>query len=132
MYTLIASNGECEQIEEMNADVSFVKLETNDTVTCLDSFYLGVHEAGGDIFWSTNQTTPVIAIWQTGTYWVTVSNEFCLSSDTIHIEFDPELINLGNDTAACESFEIELNDEFDTYLWSVGSFDNKIRIDSSM
>jgi gliding motility-associated-like protein len=132
VYTLTASNGECEQVEEMNVDVSFVKFETNDTITCLDSFYLGVDEAGGDILWSTNQTTPVIATWQTGTYWVTVSNGFCISSDTINLEFDPELINLGNDTVACESFEIELNDEFDTYLWSVGSFDNKIRIDSSM
>ena len=132
IYTLSASNGECEQVKQMKVDVSFVRFETNDTVTCLDSFYLGVDEGGGSILWNTNDTTAVIAAWQTGTYWVTISNGFCISSDSIHLEFNPELINLGNDTVACESFEITLNDEFDTYLWSSGSFENKIRIDSSM
>jgi gliding motility-associated-like protein len=132
IYTLTASNGECEQAEEMNVDVSFVEFDTHDTVTCLDTFYLQVDHAGGDILWSTNQTTPVIGAYESGTYWVTISNGFCISSDTIDLEFNPELISLGNDTVACGPFQIQLDDSYDTYLWSTGDFGSTLQIDSSM
>ena len=130
-YTLTASNGDCEQVESMNVDVSFVRFTAQDTALCLDSFPLTVGHPGGSVLWSTNQTSATISVWQTGTYWVTVSNGFCISSDTIEIEFDPELVNLGLDTTVCDGFELTVSGDYDAYLWSNGTTGNSVYIDST-
>jgi gliding motility-associated-like protein len=53
-------------------------------------------------FWSTNQTTPSIAVSTPGTYWVKMSDGKCFVYDTVNIlaKTKPRF-TLGNDTAAC-------------------------------
>ena len=131
-YTLTASNGECEQVETMQVNVSYVRFATDDTSTCFESLELEIQEDGGNVLWSTNETTPVITVSQSGVYWVTISNGFCISSDTIDVEFDPQMIDLGNDTVVCGPFVIELDSSFDTYLWRGGNNGNSIYIDSTV
>ena len=132
IYALTAGNGECETTKEVAVDISYVNFIAKDTTTCLDTFFLKLKAIGGDITWSTGDTTPYLATTQSGTYWVNVANDFCEVSDTIEIEFNPDLINLGSDTVVCGPFELSVDEDFDSQLWSTGTLNSAITIDSSM
>lgn len=73
--------------------------------------------------WSTQQTGAQITVTEGGTYIATVSNECGSVSDTITItKFNLPIVNLGRDTAICDGqIQLQLQQEFETYLWSTGS-----------
>lgn len=53
--------------------------------------------------WSNKATGSSISVWDTGTYWVEISNGSCKQRDTIHIAFKTTPVaDLGKDTSLCE------------------------------
>ncbi|MBI1286317.1 MAG: T9SS type B sorting domain-containing protein [Flavobacteriales bacterium] len=59
-----------------------------DTIICFnDEIELILNQSYDQILWSTNETTEIISVSDSGVYWVTVTNEFgCSDSDTTVVE----------------------------------------------
>lgn len=95
----------------------------NDTSLCYGKT-LQVGVGGFDNYlWSTGTEQSVINVTQSGTYRVTVSDEFgCSGTDEVNINFTPlPLVSLGGDTTVCEGNPVTLQaDTFSRYLWSNG------------
>jgi gliding motility-associated-like protein len=75
------------------------------------------------IRWSTGETTQRINVSTAGTYWVTVTNGICVTSDTIRVGLIPmPLVNLP-DASICRGQSVKLDAFVDgaTYLWSTGA-----------
>jgi gliding motility-associated-like protein len=72
--------------------------------------------------WNTGATTQSIEVDKTGDYWVTVSYEDCILSDTIHIIEKVGKVDLGPDVDICEGAltSIDGKENF-SWLWSDGS-----------
>ena len=72
--------------------------------------------------WNTGATTQSIEIDKTGDYWVTVSYEDCILSDTIHINEIVGKVDLGPDVDICngELAKIDGKENF-SWLWSDGT-----------
>ncbi|MEZ4721685.1 MAG: gliding motility-associated C-terminal domain-containing protein [Flavobacteriales bacterium] len=130
-YSLTASNGFCESEASMNVWLSYVDFESSDTITCMESLELGVDESGGNVDWSTGETSAKIMVNESGTYWVKVSNGFCSISDTIRVSFDPQLVDLGPDQVVCDPTSIQANEGHERYLWSSGDTTIAISLDST-
>ena len=74
--------------------------------------------------WNTGATTQSIQVDKTGEYWVTVSYEDCILSDTIHVDEVLGSIDLGPDVNICEgeTTNIDGQENF-SWSWSDGSTD---------
>lgn len=73
--------------------------------------------------WSTGHTQNAIQVNHSGSYKVTVSDEFgCTGLDSANILFYPlPAFSLGNDTAFCDGNSIQLSaDSFSRYRWNTG------------
>ncbi|CAN5452197.1 hypothetical protein BH11BAC2_BH11BAC2_26580 [soil metagenome] len=72
--------------------------------------------------WSTGDTLPILAVTDTGTYWVVVDNLGCASVDTIHFpDYLPNPpFNLGEDSLYCffifDTLHLDAGDAV-SYLW---------------
>jgi gliding motility-associated-like protein len=100
----------------------------NDTTICIGSFLELNAGSGFDTYlWQDGSTDSVFSVYQSGNYWVEVSEICGVSSDTINVTFAPGFyINLGNDTTFCAGDSIILNagSGYETYLWQDDSFDS--------
>jgi hypothetical protein len=81
--------------------------------------------------WSTGETTPLIQVFESGTYWINQSFGCVSYTDSIFIEVIPDVsVDLGEDAVICEDEEITLqvenSDSF--YVWSTGSSDSSITV----
>ncbi len=72
--------------------------------------------------WNTGATTQSIQVDKTGDYWVTVSYEDCILSDTVHVDEVIGAVDLGPDVSICEgeTTKIDGKENF-SWLWSDGS-----------
>jgi hypothetical protein len=71
--------------------------------------------------WSTSDTLQSIAVYQIGTYNVTVTDSLgCTASDSIEIVESNPILDLGPDISSCNysSLTLSSTDSFSTYLWS--------------
>ncbi|MDY0141925.1 MAG: T9SS type A sorting domain-containing protein [Bacteroidales bacterium] len=146
--TYIWANGEETQELEVSEEGWYYVTITQSTCTGNDSIYVETvaipdeFELGEDIFvcetvvtlngpevedidflWSTNETTQNIEVSETGTYELTIINEFgCERSDEIMVEFGTELlVNLHtSDTIeSCVGTTVTLNPQIgSSWLWS--------------
>ncbi|NSL86644.1 gliding motility-associated C-terminal domain-containing protein [Chitinophaga sp. Mgbs1] len=75
------------------------------------------------IRWSTGETTQRIKITEAGTYWVSVSNGQCITTDTIKVGLIPTPLVTIPDTTICRGQSVKLDAYVDgaTYLWSNGA-----------
>jgi len=83
-----------------------------------------------NIRWSTGATTQRIKVTEAGTYWVTVSNGICITTDTIQVGLVPTpLVDLP-DTTICRGQSVKLNAYVDgaQYLWSNGTTSSSILV----
>ena len=74
--------------------------------------------------WNTGATTQTLVTSTPGIYWVTVTQELCVLSDTLEIAHYPVTpVNLGADTALCQGQEItfDAGEGYRTYEWQDGS-----------
>jgi len=65
----------------------------NDTIICLpDTLILDAGSTGFETYlWSTGDTTQTIVVYSDGLYSVTISNDECVSVDSIQVTFEPQL-----------------------------------------
>ena len=80
--------------------------------------------------WNTGATTQSIQIDKTGDYWVTVSYEDCILSDSIHVDEVIGAVDLGPDVGICEgeTTKIDGKENF-SWLWSNGSTNQFLETD---
>jgi len=74
--------------------------------------------------WSNGSNLNSNSITQAGTYWLTVSQQGCATSDTVTITYKPlPIVYLGNDTTLCETTTLLLNASNNnaTYKWQDGN-----------
>jgi len=72
--------------------------------------------------WSTGEITQSIEVADEGDYWVTVTREDCVLSDTIHMDVKDGMEDLGPDVSLCpgDSTNIDGKENF-SWLWSDGT-----------
>jgi len=105
----------------------------NDTTICGGNSLIldaGAANFGYTIRWSTGETTQRIQVSAAGTYWVSVTNGVCVTTDTIHVELVPmPLVNLP-DAAICRGQSVKLDAFVDgaSYLWSTGATTSSILV----
>jgi hypothetical protein len=104
---------------------------------CVDEGAVEVLDAGlqpdnGTYLWDNNVTTQVRAIDASGTYHVTVTNQYtCKNSDTIVVILrDNPVVELGNDTTVCNGVVLTLDAGTDgvEYFWNTGQTTQTINI----
>jgi len=85
--------------------------------------------------WDTNDTTSTITVHDSGIYFVTASNFYCSTTDTVRVSIiNLPPINLVHDTAICNGNILTLdasNVKHTTYLWSTGETTPQIKVASA-
>lgn len=125
-----------DELEIQVSDPYVINLE-EDTFACgTDTVWLNVHQSDLSTLyaWNTGHNGPQIAPYNTGLYTVTVTNGVCTTSDSIQFYREtPPQIDLGNDTSICQGSSITLNTGSSNYnyLWSDGSVNNSISVNTS-
>lgn len=96
-----------------------------DTTLCEGSVYvLNASNSNATYLWQDGSTNPVFQVTQSGQYWVKVTNNCGVFSDTVNITFAPSpQVDLGNDTALCTGLFLPLTTGITgaSVLWQDGS-----------
>ena len=82
---------------------------------------LNAGNPGYNYFWNTAETTQRINIYSSGIYWVQVSNNGCVGTDTVIVYIGKKLsLYLGVDTFICpgEPLQITAEKGFASYSWT--------------
>src|ERR1051326_8844315 len=89
-----------------------------DTTVC-GCITLSAYISGATSYqWSNGGIYAQTNICTTGVYWVTVSNGFCIVSDTISIRVNqPPVVTLGNDTTVLTSIVLNAGNPGLSFLW---------------
>lgn len=137
-FIVEASIGSC-----MDTDTVNVNLETTPAlnlgsggVYCdQTSLTLDAGAGAGSYAWSTNETTQSITVNSSGTYFVSVANGNCATSDTVTIELVPTLsVDLGGDSILCDGDSLTLDADpagtyvNSTFLWSTGDMTQMLTV----
>lgn len=103
-----------------------------DQVLCNGDVYtLNANNPGMDYLWSDGSTGPAVDVTADGTYILTVSNQFCIDTDTMTATFiAAPVFDLGADTLLCpgETLVLTVSDPGSTYLWNTGSTDSTLTV----
>ncbi len=96
-----------------------------DTSLCNgDSLTLYVAPSTANYLWSNGSTANTITANKTDNYWVKVSQQFCVNTDTIQVIIKPRpVISLSNDTDICKGTSLVLNPSAEApykYKWQNG------------
>ncbi|MNJ86162.1 hypothetical protein D3C87_36490 [compost metagenome] len=106
----------------------------NDTTLCSgESLHLSIIGNYSSIAWNDGSNSANYTISTSGNYWVTVTSGVCFASDTINVNFYPEIeVSLGSDTSICNGTTINLSAEetVGSYSWSTGETSPTIAVDS--
>lgn len=106
----------------------------NDTTLCSSNTYLlEPNLANSSYIWQDGSTTPSLLVHQSGQYWIDIYDNDCLlASDTINIDFYPELIlNIGNDTLLCTGTSLTLSpttNSINGLEWQDGSTNSNFEV----
>ncbi|SHN44200.1 gliding motility-associated C-terminal domain-containing protein, partial [Chitinophaga sp. CF418] len=93
----------------------------------------GAANAAYGIRWSTGASTQTIDVTTAGTYWATVTNGICATTDSVKVTVNiPPVVNIP-DTAICEGQSVKLNAYVQgaTYVWSTGETTASIMVNMS-
>lgn len=139
-WTSMPNNNPDPRNDNDTAFVTFNSKETPfvdlgaDRDVCVDEGqfeFLDAQNPGSVYLWDNNYGGMVRSVDTSGTYWVTVTNNFgCIGSDTLTITFKPKPISaLGNDTSVCIGTEVHLNagNAGLQYYWNNGANTNEIK-----
>ncbi|MCW3465458.1 gliding motility-associated C-terminal domain-containing protein [Chitinophaga nivalis] len=109
-----------------------VKLGNDTTICGGNSLVLdaGAANFAYQIKWSTGATTQRINVATAGTYWVSVSNGQCVTTDTIEVSLVPTPLVDIPDTTICRGQSVKLDAYVNgaQYLWSTGSTSSSILV----
>ncbi|MDT8431288.1 MAG: DUF642 domain-containing protein, partial [Bacteroidales bacterium] len=136
-YSVTVTNAEgCEGTDEIAVTFAALPIvDLGEDVTACEgetvTLDAGTHTS---YLWSTGETTQTIAVTQSGTYSVTVTNaEGCEGSDELAVTFAAlPIVDLGDDITACEGETVTLDAGTHTsYLWSTGETSQTIDVNQS-
>lgn len=128
-YTLTAWKHGCPHSTSAEATVAIVRFQRADTTVCADSLLLTAF--GGAALWSNGQTTDSLWVSQSGTYWATANTGLCVSSDTVLVNFSPDLIELPDTFRLCEPDTIKAAWSGIPPAWSNGTSGGSTVVQSS-
>jgi hypothetical protein len=106
---------------------------------CVDAGAVRVLDAGvqpntPQFLWDNGSTSQVRAVNTSGTYMVTVTNQYtCANSDTINVQLRKNpVVQLGNDTTVCNGVVLALDagNEGVSYFWNTGQTTQTITVNS--
>ena len=126
-YSVTVSIANCSATGTVTVTVNQVPVVNlgPDTTLCNGQILtLNAGNAGDTYQWSNGSNSQAITIFQTGNYWVNVSNGTCAAADTIQVNLGNNLaVNLGPDTSICSPNTVILNPNIAgaTYIWQNGS-----------
>ncbi len=103
-----------------------------DTTICQgDSILLNAMNPTATFLWQDNSTNSTFQVSQLGQYWVEVTANNCVSSDSILFNIQPlPIVNLGQDTSVCNGYVLSM-DAFNpngTYLWQDNSVNSSLNV----
>jgi len=94
-----------------------------------DSLKLFVEPFNVNYLWNNGSTSNTITAKTTGSYWVKVSQQICINTDTILVNFKPSpIISLLNDTVICAPNQLTLHPSITRsykYKWQNGDTADK-------
>jgi gliding motility-associated-like protein len=94
----------------------------NDTSLCIgNNLLLNATSSKATYLWQDNSTNSTYNVSQPATYWVNVTVNNCVASDTIYVNYNPNpLVYLGNDTSLCagETLVLDAQTTNALYLWN--------------
>jgi gliding motility-associated-like protein len=136
LYTVEATNAAgCKRRDSIQIGVTNLPRFNlgNDTTLCIGKTQiLTATVTDAALRWqNSTQTTPILAVTQTGVYAATATRRGCLFSDSIKISFSPPPpYSLGNDTTICENIPLtlQINVPNSTFKWSDNATGNKIAV----
>lgn len=104
----------------------------SDTTVC-GIYLLDAGNPGSEYVWNTGDTTQILAIHQSGTYSVTITNSFgCIALDTIIIFATPGLsVDLGLDQVSCTPVSLDAGFVGSAYVWNTGDISQTILVTQS-
>ncbi len=106
-----------------------------DTVLCEgDSVAIQLTDSSFQYIWNSGDSSMQLEILQPDTYSITVSNVCGIDIDTLVVDSVIEaLVHLPNDTILCpgESLSLDATVDLGSYIWSTGSTDSSITVDTS-
>ncbi len=111
-----------------------IDLGENRIVCDTSSILLDAGGTGLTYLWNDGSISSGIEVSESGTFWVTATNDCGVSSDSIDLDLSvTPIANLGVDQTACEASSIllEASGADLTYLWNDGSKDSGIEVDES-
>lgn len=100
-----------------------------DTIICEGDILILVPGANYESYiWQDGSTMPVFTVYESGLYWVEVSNSFgCIQSDSVFVTVSPKPeVWLGNDSILCAGDTLILCTDpgYASYVWQDGSGEN--------
>jgi PKD repeat protein len=103
----------------------------NDIVQCAGTVLLDAGSPGNSYIWQDNSTSQTYTVTQTGTYSVTVTNNFsCHYSDTIHVTIHSlPAVDIGPDVIQLfPPAYLDAGPGYAAYLWSTGNTSQSIGV----
>ena len=94
----------------------------NDTTLCSSEILeLNIDGTYESYFWSNGSSESSIEIYNSGTYFVTINDEFgCQITDTFNVDFSPlPFIDLGDEFVLCSNSPIffDISEDWESVLW---------------
>lgn len=130
-YWVLVSNNSCSDTDSINLINNLPQIELGTDTNICSSHILDASTPGALYLWSTGDTTQLISVFNSGTYWVTVNNLGCINNDTIDITNNSISLNLGKDTSICSSHILNAGNTGYNFLWSTGDTTQTITVYSS-
>lgn len=96
-----------------------------DTTLCQGAVLtLDASTTNATYLWHDNSANPTFTVTQQGTYWVRVTVNDCIGTDTINVTYSPSpSVDIGNDTTLCtgETLTLDATTANASYLWQDNS-----------
>lgn len=132
VYSISATKNGCTGIDSIQ--VNFNSTPTvdlgNDTTACTQ-IELNAGNLGASFLWNDGSTNQTLEINSSGTYYVQVTKNACVGSDTINITIVPaHAVNLGDESTECIKATLDAGNPSSgaEYLWSTGDTTQTIEI----
>jgi hypothetical protein len=114
------------------SDCDAIVVDLGPDVEECGSILLDATTAGASYLWQDGSTNAVLLASSTGTYWVQVTVDCCVLSDTVNVQLGSNVtsVDLGPDLILCpeNTYTLSVDTQGQTVLWSTGSTGSSITV----